>query len=189
MKNIPLFVISAPSGVGKNTIINQLIRELPSLVHSISSTTRKPRAYEEDAVHYYFLKHKEFQQKISHQLFLEYKQVLNDYYGTTLAEIDRITKQGKYPILDIDVQGLLALKTSNKNIISIFVLPPSIEELKRRLIGRGTESNKEIQLRIETAQKELLYKEHYDYCFINDKLTETTKDIASIIKQKIEQIQ
>ena len=178
-----VIVISAPSGTGKNTIINMLIRKGLPLEHSISTTTRKPRKGETHAKDYYFVTQEEFLERMNRGEFIEYAQVLDNYYGTSIQEINRIHSKQKIPILDIDVQGALQIKNKTKNLITLFIVPPSIEELKNRLILRNTETSQEIERRLGLAKEELAYKASFDHVIVNEQLERAVHEIYSLIRK------
>lgn len=178
----PVLIISAPSGAGKNTLIDSLLKKRNDLRYSVSSTTRPPRGTEQDGVHYYFLSSQEFEKKIERHEFLEWAQVLQNYYGTEKREIEKIQKQGNFPILDIDVQGALQLKEKfPKQVITIFILPPSLQVLRQRLQKRATDSPADIEKRIALAQEEIKQKDLYDFCVVNDELTAAVNKLNDII--------
>lgn len=178
----PLLVISAPSGAGKNTVIDALMQKRNDLQYSISSTTRAARGKEQNGIHYYFLSKQEFERRIENNLFLEWAKVLENYYGTEKSEIARIHKEQNIPILDIDVQGALQLKEKyQEKIISVFILPPSVEELRRRLLLRGTDSIESIEKRLLLAKQELEQKHKYDFQIINDELPNAVAELDAIV--------
>ena len=174
-----LFVISAPAGGGKTTIVNMLLQEVPNLVRAITCTTRKPRDGEEDGKDYYFLTKDEFEEAIKNDEFLEYAKVHDNYYGTPKEEVERLLNEGKDVILVIDVQGMRQLREKIE-LNAIFILPPSLEELINRMKKRG-EPEEEIKKRLETAKRELPAWKEYDYIVINDILEEAKENIKKII--------
>ncbi len=178
----PLFVISAPSGAGKNSLINVLLQKEPRLSHSISTTTRRRRDNEVDGVNYYFLSREEFEAKVAAGEFLEYARVLENYYGTEIRELERLFSSGKYPILDIDVQGAQTLRGKVRRMVSLFIIPPDMQELERRLRARGSESEAEIQSRLELARLEIMEKENFDYVVVNDDLMQAAEELAKIVR-------
>lgn len=183
----PIFAITAPSGTGKNTIINALLQQRPYLAYSVSTTTRKPRKREENGINYWFISKKEFEEKIKKESFIEYAEVLDNYYGTSKKEIERILQNSQFPILDIDIQGAMKLQQSKYNLVCIFILPPSLGELERRLLNRGTESVEQINKRLALAQTELEYKKHFQYSVTNDHLDNAVKSIETIIESEIQE--
>ncbi|WP_290770958.1 guanylate kinase [Anaerofustis sp.] len=175
-----LFVISGPSGSGKSTICKELEKE-ENIKISISATTRDIRNGEEEGINYYFLSKEEFERKISENAFYEYAKVFNNYYGTLKDKVDEMLKDGYNVILEIDVQGAMQIREQNKDAVLIFIMPPSEEELIKRLTGRNTESEEQLKLRIETAKEEISYKDKYDYVVINDNLEKAVEEIKEII--------
>lgn len=178
----PIFVISAPSGGGKNSLINILLQKEARLKHSISSTTRQRRANEIDGINYHFLPREEFEKRIAANQFIEYARVLDNYYGTEIAELDRIFKEGKYPILDIDVQGAQTLRGKELRMVSIFIIPPDMVELERRLRARGSENEAQIQSRLELARLEIMEKDNFDYVVVNDDLMKAAEEMAQVVR-------
>ena len=182
--NSKIIILTAPSGAGKTTIKTKLLEEIPELVSfSVSATTRKIRAGEKDGVDYVFLKEDEFKHKIEHQEFIEWEMVYPGlYYGTTVDEMKRIWRDGKTPLLDIDVKGALNVKKQfGENVLTIFIDPPSIEILRERLTNRGTDSDEHIQTRINKATEEIGYKKNFDNIIINDDLKKATEDTISAV--------
>lgn len=180
-----LIVISGPSGSGKNTIISELLKIRQDIVHSISCTTRAARPNEKHGVDYYFLAKEEFQNLIRQNGFLEYAQVMDNYYGTSFQELERIQSLGKIPILDIDVQGALQIKQKLKNAIFVFIMPPSLEALRNRLLKRKTESLEQIEKRINLAKKEMEYTPYYDKVIVNDNLEKAVAELNSYLDEKL----
>lgn len=176
-----LIVISGPSGVGKGTIVRRLLRHLDNIVLSISATTRKPRKGEKDGIHYYFVSKDKFSKMIETDGFLEYAQYNSNYYGTPKERIYNLLKDGKTVVLEIDVQGALKVKDKYKEAVMIFVMPPCVNDLYKRLRSRNTESSEEIENRINRAQEEIRLARKYDYIVINDSLREAEEKIKKII--------
>jgi guanylate kinase len=179
-KGIPV-VISAPSGGGKSTIAQKLIKKIPSAVISISCTTRKPRAGEKEGTDYYFVSQEEFQKKIKKGDLLEWAEVHGSYYGTPLSKFNENLENGKDVILTIDVQGGLAVKRFYPKGIYIFLIPPSWDELKSRLEKRGSDDEKSMEIRLKNAKKEMDYLSHYEYLVVNHDLDQAVEDVASIL--------
>lgn len=179
-----LYIISAPSGAGKSSLISALLQQHPSyeMQVSISHTTRKPRPNEEDGKHYYFVDHAEFERLIAEDAFLEYAEVFGNYYGTSLLMIERSLKQGIDVFLDIDWQGAQQVRKKVPGAKSIFILPPSIQELERRLIGRGQDSEEVIAGRMQKAISEMSHYDEYDYLIINDDFDQALNEIKVILK-------
>lgn len=179
-------VISGPSGVGKGTICEALMKNKNiDLEYSISMTTRNKRDYEKEGVHYYFTDKKSFERKIRNNEFVEYAIYNNEYYGTLKSEVLDKINNGKYIISEIEVQGAKKIKKDFPNSLLLYILPPSIGELRNRLIKRGTESKEEIERRLKIAIIENKYSYYYDYVIVNDKLEVAVKEIEKIIKNKI----
>src|SRR5699024_2251563 len=181
MKKGFLLVISGPSGVGKGTVLHDLMNTQENLVYSVSATTRKKRDGEIEGVSYFYLNHDEFEKMIAEDKFLEYAQVHNNYYGTPKEFVEKKINEGKIVILEIDVQGALNIKKNTDNGVFIFLAPPSLKELKKRIVGRGTETDEDIKIRMNNAKKELEYIKDYDYIVINDHLNSAITSVNEII--------
>jgi guanylate kinase len=164
-----VFVVSAPAGTGKTTLVQRLVNEFPSIMASISYTTRQPRSGEIPGIHYHFISESDFQEKIAAGDFLEYVNLYGTYYGTSYQWIDEQLKKGKHLILVIDTQGALQLK-GHFPAIFIFILPPSLESLRTRLNQRHTETAEMMEKRLAWAQRELEAAHDYDYQIVNDDL-------------------
>lgn len=179
-----LYIVSAPSGAGKSSLISALLQQQPSyeMQVSISHTTRQPRPNEEHGKHYYFVDHQEFERLIAEDAFLEYAQVFGNYYGTSLPMIERSLKQGIDVFLDIDWQGAQQVRKKVPAAKSIFILPPSLQELERRLVGRGQDSNEVIAARMKKAINEISHYDEYDYLIINDDFDQALSEIKVILK-------
>lgn len=176
-----LFVISGPSGVGKGTLREHALNNIPGLVYSISCTTRKPRDGETDGIDYRFISHEKFREDIERGLFLEYAHVHEDYYGTLRADVEKELGRGRNVLLEIDVQGALQVKEKMPDAVLIFVAPPSIEVLEKRLRGRNTESESSLKVRLGNATKELELQNRYDYVIVNDDLDSSCEELRRII--------
>lgn len=181
MKKGFLLVISGPSGVGKGTVLHDLMNTQSNLVYSVSATTRKKRDGEIEGVSYFYLNHDEFEQMIAEDKFLEYAHVHNNYYGTPKEFVEKKINEGKIVILEIDVQGALNIKKNTDNGVFIFLAPPSLKELKKRIVGRGTETDEDIKIRMNNAKKELEYIKDYDYIVVNDHLNSAITSVNEII--------
>jgi len=183
-----LIIFSAPSGSGKSTIVNHLLQAGFDIEFSISATSRTPRGKEKDGVEYYFLTPEEFRKKIAADEFIEYEEVYKDtYYGTLASEIERISKKGKHIVFDVDVIGGLNIKKKyGDRALLIFIAPPSIDELRNRLIKRGTDSAEMINLRIEKATYELSFAPHFDVTIINDDLEKAKKEAESVLRKYLQ---
>ena len=175
-----LIIFSAPSGSGKSTIINYLLQQNLNLAFSISATSRQPRGNEKNGIEYYFLSPEDFKQKIANNEFLEYEEVYTDkFYGSLKSEIERLTDSGQNVIFDVDVKGGINIKKFyGKRALSIFIQPPSIETLRKRLISRGTDALEVIECRLAKAEYELSFAPQFDIVIINDNL-ETAQEIAT----------
>jgi guanylate kinase len=173
-----------PSGSGKTTIVHHLLKTNLKLSFSVSATTRHKRLTETDGVDYYFLTPDEFRQRIKNHEFLEWEEVYKDrFYGTLQSEIERIWKHGNVVVFDVDVDGGLNLKKKlQKNILTVFVQPPSLEELHRRLSLRKTETPESLQARIEKSDDEMKYAKRFDVVLINDNLETAQKEAESVVK-------
>lgn len=178
-----VIIFSAPSGSGKTTLVKHALETFPELSFSISCTTRQPRGEEKHGVDYHFLTPEDFRAKISNGEFVEYEEVYTDkFYGTLKTEVERIWKQGKTVIFDVDVKGGIALKKYFKNqALSIFIMPPSIEELERRLINRNTDDAETIRVRVAKAEEELGHQNAFDKTVVNLHLDDAKKEIESLI--------
>lgn len=178
-----VIIFSAPSGAGKSTIVGYLLEKYPFLEFSISATSRNPRGKEVDGKDYYFFTPEQFEKKIKNGEFVEYEEVYaGSYYGTLKAEIERIWDKGNIIVFDIDVKGGVNLKKLyGKNALAVFIQPPSIEELKRRLLKRATDSIEDIEKRVSKAEDELTFSDKFDTILINDKLEETLLEAEKII--------
>jgi len=178
-----LVVISGPSGAGKGTIVKELLKD-DKYVFSISATTRKPRAGEEDGREYFFTTKDEFQTLITEDNLLEYAEYVGNFYGTPRKYIEHQISQGKIILLDIEVVGALQVKEKLPDAVLIFLAPPSMEELRRRLEGRNTEATDVIESRIKRAQEEMDLVHKYDYIVTNDTVLLTVQQINEIVRRK-----
>ena len=177
-----LFVISAPSGAGKTTLLKGMMGRVSGIVFSISHTTRKPRSGEVDGVDYHFISKEIFQQMIAEKSFLEYAQVHDNFYGTSLNAVELQLEGGIDVVLDIDVQGADILRNIDSvEAAYIFISPPDLDVLEKRLRGRGTESEELISLRLKNGREEMLAASRYDYMIINDLIDESTDLLVSIV--------
>lgn len=184
-----LLIFSAPSGSGKSTIINWLMQEHPELnMHfSISCTSRAPRGQEQNGVEYFFLTPEEFREKIQRDEFVEYEEVYTDrYYGTLKSQVEKQLEAGENVVFDVDVHGAVNIKKAyGEQALSLFIQPPSVEELRRRLTGRGTEKEEEIEKRIARAEYELTYAGRFDTVIINDDLATAEQETLAAINHFI----
>lgn len=180
-RNGILVVVSGFSGAGKGTLMKCLLEEYDNYALSISMTTRMPRPGEQDGKEYFFVTKEDFEDKIEHRGLIEYASYCGNYYGTPREYVESQLAMGKDVILEIEIQGALKIKEKFPTALLLFVMPPSAEELKRRLIGRGTETPEVIEKRLLRAEEEAEGIERYDYIIINDNLKECTKELHSIV--------
>ena len=181
-----LIIITAPSGAGKTSITRHLLKTFPDkLGFSISAATREKRAYEKDGVDYHFITVDEFKEKIQNNAFIEWEMVYEGkYYGTLKSEIRRLWGGSKTPLLDIDVQGALHVQQEHPDrTLSIFIEPPSVDELKRRLNSRGTETSESLATRVSKASYELSFKEQFNKVIVNDDLDKACKEAEAIVSE------
>ncbi len=180
-----LIIFSAPSGSGKSTIINYLLTQNLNLAFSISATSRTPRGEEKNGVEYYFLSPEEFRRRISDGDFLEYEEVYTDkFYGTLKSEVERLTSAGKNVVFDVDVVGGVNIKRFyGERALSIFIQPPGIEELRRRLISRATDAPEVIESRLAKAEYEMSFAPKFDRIVINDDLSTAEQEVLQILKK------
>ena len=176
-----LLVISGPSGTGKGTLIKQLMEEDASLVFSVSATTRAPRPGEINGVHYHFVSNEQYDQLVAEGAFVEYATVHGNRYGTLRSEVYQRLEKGENVVLDIDVQGALNVIAQEKEKVSIFLLPPSMKELRRRLTDRGTETPEQVEIRMNNAIWEISQKDKYEYKVINDDQDGCLRTLQAII--------
>ena len=192
MKTKPLFIVmSAPSGCGKSTLIDMILQEYPDVCYSISCTTRAPRGEEEDGLDYHFKTKERFEELIKENAFLEYACVHGNYYGTLKQPIVEVLNEGNSMILDIDVQGAAKIREYVRNLpnndplkigyVDIFILPPDMEELRRRLEGRGTDSQEVIEKRLANAEGEIARADEYMFKVTNDELAIAYKRLCDLI--------
>mgnify|MGYP006176345383 CR=1 FL=1 len=178
-----LIVISAPSGAGKTSIVHYLLKNMPELSFSISACSREKRENETEGKDYYFLGVDRFKNKIKENAFLEWEEVYkNQFYGTLKSELERISNEGKTSIFDVDVVGGLNIKKIYpKESLAIFIMPPSLEELRERLAKRGTESEKSLQIRMEIAEQEIAKNNDFDIVILNDNFNYACEKIKEVI--------
>jgi guanylate kinase len=176
-----IFIISAPSGSGKTTLIDLLLSENPSLLFSISHTTRTPRPGEQHGVEYFFINEDDFLKMIQEDRFLEWANVHGHFYGTSREMVERAKQENRDLILDIDVQGAAQVREKMPDAISIFILPPSFEALKKRLLARQKDTEEVMLKRLQNAKKEITRFSEFDYIIINDDLHTASKRLSGII--------
>ena len=181
MKEGLLVVISGASGTGKGTVCKALFEVEKNLSFSVSATTRKPREGEKDGVNYYFLTKDEFEKRIEAGEFLEWANVYGNYYGTPMKEVSNRLKNGEDILLEIDTQGAINVMEKMPKGVFIFLLPPSMDELKRRIEGRGTETEESLKKRLGAAKTEIALAEKYDYTVVNDEVENAVKHISAIL--------
>lgn len=178
-----LIIITAPSGAGKTSITRYLMQQFPQLAFSISAATRKPRGTEKDGVDYHFITEADFREKIQQEAFVEWEMVYEGkYYGTLKAELQRIWDENKIPVLDIDVKGAIHVQQQfPQTTLSIFIEPPSVEELRKRLESRGTETAESMAARLNKASYELSFKEHFSRTIVNDNLEKACAEAVAVV--------
>tara|TARA_Y100001001_G_scaffold38935_1_gene33432 strand:- start:140 stop:715 length:576 start_codon:yes stop_codon:yes gene_type:complete len=185
MKNI--IVISASSGAGKTTLCNELQRRKPHIKFSVSCTTRPKRKHEVDGVNYHFLSDQEFTEKVQNNEFVEYENVHGYYYGTLRKTLEDALAQQEMVLFDVDVNGAMTIKSNySDNTCTIFILPPSLDDLKKRLIQRGSETEERIDKRLERTAQEMEYKDKFDACIINDDLAIAAEELNELITKQNE---
>jgi guanylate kinase len=181
-----IIIITAPSGAGKTSITRYLLEKYPAnLAFSVSAATRSPRSYEKDGQDYYFMSLEAFKQKILHKEFVEWEMVYEGkYYGTLKSELDRIWKAGKTPLLDIEVKGAIHIREQYPHsTLALFIEPPSVDELRRRLEMRGTETVESLLARVNKASYEISFKHHFDRIIVNDDLKKACREAESAIRE------
>ncbi|ACD24674.1 guanylate kinase [Clostridium botulinum] len=176
-----LIVISGPSGAGKGTICKELLEKNDNLLLSVSATTRSPRNGEIDGVNYHFLCKEDFITRIEKNDFLEHAEVYGNYYGTPKSNVDKMLDSGRDVILEIDIQGALKVKENTEEGVFIFILPPSMEELKQRIINRGSETPESLMKRFKSAYKEINFVSKYNYAVVNDEVDIAVEKLEAII--------
>ena len=177
-----IYVISAASGTGKTSLVRALLTALPNIKLSISHTTRLPRSNEQNGIDYYFISKEKFEKMIQQDEFLEYADVFGDYKGTSKAEIQRLSDMKVDIVLEIDVQGAEQVRHAISNAVSVFILPPSREVLKQRILARGEDTAKEIERRLTIAGDEIACYKEYDFLVINDDFDQALSDLKAIVQ-------
>ena len=178
-----LFVISGASGVGKSTVLSRVMKSRPDLSFSVSATTRAPRAGEVDGVSYYFVTKDKFQEMIAQRAFLEYDAHMDNYYGTPRAQLEKKLESGSV-ILDIEPNGAFNVRREKEDAVLIFIAPPSLEALEKRLRGRGDTSEEQIAVRLARVAWEVEQSKRYDYVVVNDKVDDCVREILEIIARE-----
>ena len=178
-----IIVVTAPSGAGKTSIVKQILKQYPEIVFSVSATTRPKRAVEIDGVEYYFITENEFIEKIEDDQFVEWEKFYDYYYGTFKKTIDNCINERKTILLELDVKGSLSLKTIYPETHLIYIMPPSYEELIKRLKGRQTENSEDFKKRVERAKMELSLKDQFDYIIENKDLEIAIKETSNLIRK------
>lgn len=176
-----VFVVSGPSGSGKDTVLSALFKKKPDLLFSISSITRDMREGEREGEKYNFISREKFEYMLNNDMLLEHNNFLGNYYGTPREPIDNAIESGKDIIIEVDVNGAKQIREKMPEVVSVFIMPPSFEELKRRLVGRGTESAELIEKRLNSALDEIKRAVEYDFIVVNDDITAAADDILSVI--------
>jgi guanylate kinase len=178
-----IIAVSAPSGAGKTTIVKQILKQYPEIVFSVSATTRPKRVVETDGVEYYFITENEFVEKIENDEFIEWEKFYDYYYGTFKKTVDNCVNERKTILLELDVKGALALKKIYPEVHLIYIMPPSYEELIKRLKGRQTENSEDFKKRVERAKMELRLKDQFDYLIENKDLEKAIKETSDLIRK------
>ncbi len=180
-----LYLISAPSGAGKTTLIKIILDSFKNLSYSVSYTTRAPRKNEQHGIDYYFISKEEFEENIQQDTLLEWAKVHENYYGTSKDFVAKNLDRGKNLLLDLDVHGVRQIMKSGFNMVTIFIIPPSIEVLSHRLKKRGTDSQEVIEIRLKNAKTEIAQKNLYRYVVINDDLEQAKEELFKIFKDEM----
>ena len=176
-----LIIVSAPSGCGESTILHRLMEKREKLCFSVSATTRAPRTGEVDGVDYFFITREKFDEMVENGEFLEHAEYVGNCYGTPKAAVDDKLNEGYDVYLDIEVQGAMQIKAQRPETLMIFLMPPSLEELERRLVTRGTDSAEVIRGRLQQAQEEFKLREQFDFTVVNDEVERVVDEISEII--------
>jgi guanylate kinase len=179
-----IIIVSAPSGSGKTTIVNSLLKKVSGMTRTVSYTTRPPRQDEKDGEDYIFISEEEFRKKADMGEFLEWEKNFGSYYGTARAQVDEAIAEGKDIILSIDVKGAKTVKKIRPESISVFIMPPSMDELVSRLRNRRTDREKQVSMRLEESSREMKAADEYDYLVVNDELEEAVNELIAIVESE-----
>jgi guanylate kinase len=178
-----IFVITGPSGVGKGTLIRGLLQRIPELELSTSATTRKPRPGERDRIDYHFLTPSQFGERVAAGDFVEHATYSGNMYGTLRSELERRAREGNPVVLEIEVQGARQVREAIPESVAVFIAPPSLDALRVRLVGRGTDSPEEVEERLRTAERELAAQPEFAYVVVNDRLEQATDELEGIVRR------
>jgi len=181
-KSAFILVLSAPSGAGKSAVLEEVMKNTPGLELSVSVTTRPPRPGEVEGVDYYFMPREEFEKRIGKNEFLEFAVVHDNLYGTLKSELDRHLRSGNDVVLELDVQGMRNIRQFVKQMVSVFLMPPSLDELKNRLRKRGTETEEALALRLRNAEREIAARGEFDYIVVNEQVADAAADLRAILR-------
>jgi len=180
-----VFVITGPSGVGKGTLIRELMRRVPDLELSVSATTRAPRAGEVEGRDYHFLTPEQFEQRVEEKDFLEFATYSGNRYGTLRSEVERCLEHGRSVVLEIEVQGAQQVRAAEPDSVQIFIAPPDPAVLRERLIGRGTDSTEAIDERLKVAEQELAAQDDFDHQIVNDDVTRAADELVQVVRSEL----
>jgi guanylate kinase len=180
-----VFVITGPSGVGKGTLIRGLLERIPELELSVSATTRPPRPGEQDGSHYHFLSPEEFERRVHDGEFVEHATYSGRRYGTLRSELERRTDEGSPVVLEIEVQGARQVREAMDDALQVFIAPPSLDALRTRLVGRGTDDPEQVEQRMQTAERELAARPEFAHVVVNDRLEQATDELVEIVRDAL----